>query len=101
LWYNVFTLTTTGFIMSSSIMYTLYDSKAEFYSAPFFAPNETVATRDFHKLIHVTGAIAPAYAGDFTLFEVGSFSPDSGLFEALPNPRQVVAGSFLKDHTYE
>jgi hypothetical protein len=47
-------------------MYTLYDSKAEFYSAPFFAPNETVATRDFHKLIHVTGAIAPAYAGDFT-----------------------------------
>jgi hypothetical protein len=50
LWYNVFTLTTIGFIMSSSIMYTLYDSKAEFYSAPFFAPNETVATRDFHKL---------------------------------------------------
>jgi hypothetical protein len=42
--------------MSSSIMHTLYDSKAEFYSAPFFAPNETVATRDFHKLIHVTGA---------------------------------------------
>jgi hypothetical protein len=64
--------------MSLSIMYTLYDSKAEFYSAPFFAPNETVATRDFHKLIHVSGAIAPAYAGDFTLFEVGSFSPDSG-----------------------
>ena len=87
--------------MSLSIMYTLYDSKAEFYSAPFFAPNETVATRDFHKLIHVSGAIAPAYAGDFTLFEVGSFSPDSGLFESLPNPRQVVAGSFLKDHTYE
>jgi hypothetical protein len=28
--------------------------------------------------------------GDFTLFEVGSFSPDSGLFESLPNPRQVV-----------
>jgi hypothetical protein len=36
-----------------------------------------------------------------TLFEVGSFSPDSGLFESLPNPRQVVTGSFLKDHTYE
>jgi hypothetical protein len=50
---------------------------------PFFAPNETVATRDFHKLIHVTGAISPAYAGDFTLFEVGSFNSDSGLFEAL------------------
>jgi hypothetical protein len=46
-------------------MYTLYDSKAEFYSAPFFAPNETVATRDFHKLIHVTGAISPLYASDF------------------------------------
>jgi hypothetical protein len=28
-------------------------------------------------LIHVTGAIAPAYAGDFTLFEVGSFNSDS------------------------
>jgi hypothetical protein len=53
----------------SQVMYTLYDSKAEFYSAPFFAPNETVATRDFHKLIHVTGAISPLYAGDFTLFE--------------------------------
>jgi hypothetical protein len=82
-------------------MYTLYDSKAEFYSAPFFSPNEQVATRDFHKLIYVTGAIAPSYAGDFTLFEVGSFNSDSGLFEALPNLRQVVAGSFLKDHDYE
>jgi hypothetical protein len=82
-------------------MYTLYDSKAEFYSAPFFAPNETVATRDFHKLIHVTGAISPLYAGDFTLFEVGSFNSDSGLFESLSTPRQVVTGSFLKDHTYE
>jgi hypothetical protein len=52
-------------------MYTLYDSKAEFYSAPFFA--------NF----------------DFTLFEVGSFNSDSGLFEALPNLRQVVAGSMV------
>jgi hypothetical protein len=56
------------------------DSKADFYSAPFFAPNQQVAIRDFHKLIHVTGAIAPAYAGDFTLFEVGSFNADSGLW---------------------
>jgi hypothetical protein len=33
---------------------------------PFFSPNEQVAIRDFHKLIFVTGAIAPSYASDFT-----------------------------------
>jgi hypothetical protein len=88
--------------MSLSIMYTLYDSKAEFYSAPFFAPNETVATRDFHKLIHVTGAIAPAYAGDFTLFEVGSFNSDSGknfkkiIKKRSENQKGVTPHSYIK-----
>jgi hypothetical protein len=38
---------------SSQSMYTLYDSKADFYSAPFFAPNQQVAILDFHKLIFV------------------------------------------------
>jgi hypothetical protein len=52
-------------------------------------------------LAHRPASQGVSYAGDFTLFEVGSFNSDSGLFEALPNPRQVVAGSFLKDHTYE
>jgi hypothetical protein len=81
---------------SSQVMYTLYDSKAEFYSAPFFAPNEQVAIRDFHKLIFVTGAIAPAYASDFTLYEVGSFNSDSGMFESLSDIRLVIKGSVLK-----
>jgi hypothetical protein len=30
-----------------------------------------------------------------------SILAEGTLSESLPNPRQVVAGSFLKDHTYE
>jgi hypothetical protein len=75
--------------------------KADFYSAPFFAPNDQVAIRDFHKLVYVSNAIAPAYASDFILYEVGSFNSDTGLFDSLSTIALVIEGQKRNGSKYE
>ena len=60
------------------LAFSIYDSKAEAYIIPFFAPTTGIAIRNF-----ATAAMDPnhqfhIHAGDYTLFEIGEFDQQTG-----------------------
>jgi hypothetical protein len=57
-----------------------------------------ISARDFVKVMRsaVFTRHQQTYASDFTLYEVGSFNSDSGMFESLSDIRLVIEGSTLK-----
>lgn len=64
--------------MSLSI-FTVYDSKAEAYLTPFFAPTPAVALRMFENAAQDDQHEFHRFAGDYTLFQIGHFDQDDGL----------------------
>lgn len=53
--------------------FSIFDSKAEAYLQPFFAPTAGVALRNFEAAANDVNHDFNKYAGDYTLFEIGTF----------------------------
>lgn len=68
--------------MVSHKVFAIYDSKAEAYLQPFFAKTSGLAVRMFMQAANDEGSDFSRFAADYTLFEIGEFSEDSGLFES-------------------
>lgn len=58
-------------------IYSVYDSKAECYLTPFFAPTAGVALRMFTQAAQDENHEFHKHAEDYTLFEIGEFDQDS------------------------
>lgn len=56
-----------------TIMYTIYDSKAQVYNKPFYMVNEQVAVRSFRDLANDPSSDVCKHPEDFTLWRVGEF----------------------------
>lgn len=73
--------------------YTVYDSKAKDYKEPFPAKNKDVVLRDFVNAFKKPEASKEnryyMNAEDFSIFKIGSFSYQTGKFEAC-NPEHIV-----------
>lgn len=83
--------------MFSHKVFSIYDSKAKAWLQPFFATNAAVAVRMFERAVNDTSSDFNRFAGDYTLFEVGSWSEDDGvLLETSPKVSLGVAVEFLK-----
>lgn len=67
-------------------IFTVYDSKAEAYLQPFFAETTGIATRDFEAAANDETHQFAKHAGDYTLFELGTFAEDTGQFTNLTTP---------------
>lgn len=65
-------------------IFSVYDSKAEAHLPPFFAPAKGLALRMFMSACSDTTHDFSKYAADYTLFEIGSFDPETGRVESLP-----------------
>lgn len=79
-------------------MFSVYDSKAEFYLPPFYFKSKGEALRAFSETVNDSKSTFYKYPGDFTLFEVGEFDETSCSFNLLITPvSQGVAVEFLND----
>lgn len=67
-------------------MFSVFDSKANAYLQPFFAPSAGVAIRNFSDACNQEDHGFHQHAGDFTLFEIGQFDQESGGFQTLKTP---------------
>ncbi len=54
-------------------IFTVYDSKAEAYITPYFSPTTATAIRAFTAAAQQEGHDFHKWAGDYTLFEIGTW----------------------------
>ena len=64
-------------------VYSVYDSKAEAYKAPFVAVSRGVALRMFRAAALDPESDLHRFGGDFTLFEIGDWEERQGAFRPL------------------
>lgn len=69
-------------------LYSIYDRKANFYSAPFSEVNEVCAIRQFQSQY----AQHP-YKDDFELYFVGEYDNETGIIFAVDKPQFIVSYS--------
>lgn len=77
--------------MQVTLLFTVYDSKAEIYLPPFFCPTAGIATRAFSDCVNSEEHQFGKHPGDYTLFFLGEFNDQDASF-ALKNPTSVGNG---------
>ncbi len=70
-------------------IFAIFDSKAEAYLNPFFNPTAGVALRSFAQAANDEQHDFNKFAGDYTLFELGSFDPQTGTISPLSAPHNL------------
>lgn len=88
--------------------YSIYDRKALIYSAPFFAPNDQVATRTLGDAAADPNTSLGRHPGDYVLYFVGDFDDQKGILQSVAPLVHVVdllslvppksAGPLFNDH---
>lgn len=67
-------------------LFSVFDSKAEAFIQPFFSLNTGTGKRAFKTAANDPKADFHINAGDYTLFELGTFDQNTGKFEILESP---------------
>lgn len=62
--------------------YSLRDTKAEVYAAPFFVPKEAFATRLLIELVKDKRSDLGKYPADFMLYRIGLYDTDTAKLES-------------------
>lgn len=62
--------------------FSIKDSKAEVYLAPFFKPVHGEAERYFHKLVNDKQTMMHDYPEDYSLWYVGEYDEHTGLLKS-------------------
>lgn len=62
-------------------IYSIYDSKAEAFQLPFFAPAHGAALRMFERACNEKESDFGRYPGDYTLFCMGEWDPQTGVLD--------------------
>ncbi len=67
-------------------VFSIWDSKACLYSAPFVCVSTGVGIRAFTSMVCEVGSNLAKYPGDYGLFHLGSFDDVTGVFtnEKMP-----------------
>lgn len=77
-------------------MFTVFDSAADAFLEPFFAPTVEVAIRMFRTLVNREDHQFHVYPEDYTLFHIGTFDGSRGLVDSLATPHSIgLAQTFL------
>ena len=80
-------------------VFSIYDSKAEAYLQPIYALATGAALRSFEAAANDEGHDFHRFAGDYTLFEIGTFDQHSGLLEILKAPINLGTALQFKSFT--
>ncbi len=69
--------------MFTFMVYSVFDSKVGAFLLPFFSRNRAVALRSFTTAVQDGSSDFHRYAGDYTLFEIGEWEPEKGVYTPL------------------
>lgn len=72
-------------------VFTLFDSAAAAYMAPFYLPTAGVAIRQLQEAKADPKSALSQHAQDFTLYELGTFDPATGIHTLHQAPVRVLA----------
>lgn len=86
--------------MSVIKIYSVFDSAVKTYNRPFFAETDGAALRTFRMAINDPASPFYASAADFTLYSLGQFDQDTGLFDTGA-PDNMGNGLTFKDQEIE
>lgn len=78
-------------------IFTVYDAAAGAYLQPFYSKTKALAIRSFQEAANDPKHQFSQYPADYTLFEIGEFDDNSGLFKSLE--QRVNLGSALEHKT--
>lgn len=73
------------------------DSAVDAFMRPFFTPSTAFAVRSFFEAVKEADSPMSKAPQDYALFHLGSFDEESGKFENLPHPVQLVRAQDLKE----
>ncbi|AXH74860.1 MAG: nonstructural protein [Microviridae sp.] len=62
-------------------LFSIYDSKAKVFSAPFTSINSATAIRDFQRAACDPSSDICNFPEDYTLFEMASFDDNTGVID--------------------
>ncbi len=68
------------------LAFSVHDSKAEAFTKPFFDVTKGSAIRAFSDAVNEEGSQFALHADDYTLFHVGVFDDNLGVFEKFDAP---------------
>ncbi len=82
--------------MFTFMVYSVFDSKVGAFLLPFFSRNRAVALRSFTTAVQDSDSDFHRYAGDYTLFEIGEWEPEKGIYTPLESKLSLgLASQFL------
>jgi hypothetical protein len=70
-------------------LFTVYDSKAEAYLQPFYAPSTGQAIRSFQETCNTPDHVFFKYPEDFTIFEMGTFDDATSIIDTYKTPTSL------------
>lgn len=70
-------------------LFTIYDSKAETYSNPFYSQTTGTGIRMFERTVNDSSTQIHEYPHDFTLFEIGEWNDNDGIIEMYEIKRSL------------
>lgn len=59
-------------------VYSIYDTKAEYYSNPVFIRTDAEARRNFEAVANDTAGEIGKHPEDFILYRIGTWDPENG-----------------------
>lgn len=78
-------------------IYSLFDEKAKMYSQPFYMAHDGLALRAFGDLVGDPKTTPGKYPVDFTLWKLGEFDDNSGIFCTVKPEYLAKAVDFVKE----
>lgn len=88
--------------MAKAKIFSIYDSKAEAYIQPWFAPTTSVGKRLFTAAANNEDSDFNRFAADYTLFEIGTFDSETGKIEMYPAQENLGnAMQYIEHDSYE
>ena len=77
-------------------MFTIFDSKTEVYSKPFYCLTMGEALRTFTDAVNGEGSPFKAHPEDYTLFGIGDFDDATAEIKSVPPVSLGVALEFIE-----
>ena len=83
-------------------IYTIHDSAAQAYLAPFFLHNDGLAIRAFQDNVNSTEENnISKHPEQFAMFKIGEMDDQTGVITALPSSKHITGGLEVKNPTPE
>lgn len=71
-------------------IFSIRDSKAEVYNAPFFQKTHGEAERNFRTLVNDEKSAIHNYPEDYDLYYIGEYDDNSGTMSTKDTPEHVI-----------